>query len=386
MKTTEYITTIALATLTFACVTLAAPAVNAQSGESTISRPVLDSSQLPIRYGIVPFLAADAGYMSRSTDIPTEGVPGSLKLLGSGFFANGRGVADIGFGRLNQKFSQEIEEDEILVSDIFEIGLRYQTEGRWQFGLVGNTYFEQGDRFAANQEDVQFAGLAAHREFNFTPNWVGRFGAKVMNDLNIDSAEVQVAALDFQLGWNFSTTNQMQNMSTATKYPPAPSPTSAAMKQEQESVTPETTAAVSVVDIYPKPLKSEVFDKSSILTFNSASANITSENQRRLERLGDLLYENQNLFDYVELIGHADNTGSDSYNRALSLDRAQSVQQALVRGGLPAIKTRIIAKGEMDPLIDSESPMDLRVNRRVELRFHGVQNTARLESLLNQIE
>ncbi len=366
---------------------------SAQDTGTSIADYGIKDEDFPIRYGIVPFLAGDAGYMSRNIIVPTEGVPTSLKLLGSAYFADGRGVFDLGIGRANQKFSQSLLENETLVTDVMEIGLRYQTANRWQFGLVGNTMFSQGERFAANQEDVQFAGLAAHKEFNLAPNWVARAGVKVMNDLNIPDADVQVATIDLQIGWNFSSSNQGQDIgSTATTTDEVTVldldtddvPTEGAFDFdfEQTAATPlEGPDSATLAGV-----NSSTLDKSSVLNFSSGSRQVTEENRQKLAKLATALEENKDLFERVELIGHADKTGSVEANELISIERAQSVREAMVSGGLPLEKMSVIGKSNLEPLIDSVLPQGLRANRRVELRFHGVKDVARLEEVISSAQ
>jgi len=65
---------------------------------------------------------------------------------------------------------------------------------------------------------------------------------------------------------------------------------------------------------------------------------------------------------------HTDSEGSDTYNRALSKARAQSVRQYLILRGLNADRLKAAGYGEDYPLRDNSSIEGRRKNRRVELK------------------
>lgn len=71
----------------------------------------------------------------------------------------------------------------------------------------------------------------------------------------------------------------------------------------------------------------------------------------------------------VEIAGHTDSIGSDSYNQKLSEGRAQSVKQYFVDHGVP--ETQLTAKGygESQPKADNKTAEGRELNRRVELRI-----------------
>ena len=69
--------------------------------------------------------------------------------------------------------------------------------------------------------------------------------------------------------------------------------------------------------------------------------------------------------DAVQLVGHADRSGSDSYNQALSEQRVQSVKQVLVAKGIDAARVSGVGRGESDPLVPTPDGVRERQNRRV---------------------
>jgi len=69
----------------------------------------------------------------------------------------------------------------------------------------------------------------------------------------------------------------------------------------------------------------------------------------------------------VVATGHTDKSGPDSYNMALSLRRANTVKDALVREGVPATAISVIGKGETQPLVQTADGVREPQNRRVEI-------------------
>jgi outer membrane protein OmpA-like peptidoglycan-associated protein len=69
----------------------------------------------------------------------------------------------------------------------------------------------------------------------------------------------------------------------------------------------------------------------------------------------------------ITATGHADRSGPDSYNMALSLRRANAVKDALVQNGVPATAISVIGKGESQPLVPTADGVREPQNRRVEI-------------------
>ena len=69
----------------------------------------------------------------------------------------------------------------------------------------------------------------------------------------------------------------------------------------------------------------------------------------------------------ITTTGHADRSGPDNYNMALSLRRANAVKDALVRDGVPAGAIQVIGKGETQPLVPTADGVREPQNRRVEI-------------------
>ena len=69
----------------------------------------------------------------------------------------------------------------------------------------------------------------------------------------------------------------------------------------------------------------------------------------------------------ITATGHTDTSGPENYNMALSLRRANTVKDALVREGVPATAISVIGKGESGLLVQTADGVREPQNRRVEI-------------------
>jgi opacity protein-like surface antigen len=69
----------------------------------------------------------------------------------------------------------------------------------------------------------------------------------------------------------------------------------------------------------------------------------------------------------ITATGHTDTSGSEAYNMALSLRRANAVKDALVREGVPATAIAVVGRGEQGLLVQTGPNVREPQNRRVEI-------------------
>ncbi len=85
----------------------------------------------------------------------------------------------------------------------------------------------------------------------------------------------------------------------------------------------------------------------------------------------------QNLNQYpsniVQVVGHTDSTGSESYNQNLSERRAQSVGAILRSNGVPSSRIQTVGMGEAAPIASNDTEAGRQNNRRVEINIIPVQ-------------
>lgn len=69
----------------------------------------------------------------------------------------------------------------------------------------------------------------------------------------------------------------------------------------------------------------------------------------------------------IEVAGHTDSTGGDSYNQLLSESRARAVTDELMRLGVEPVRIDTVGYGETRPIASNDTPAGRQQNRRVEL-------------------
>lgn len=100
--------------------------------------------------------------------------------------------------------------------------------------------------------------------------------------------------------------------------------------------------------------------------FDLDKATLRPESTNELNRLIKLMNDVPTL--EIELSGHTDSQGSESYNQSLSERRAKAVVDYLVNAGIS--KSRLVSKGygEMDPIDTNDTPEGRQMNRRTEFK------------------
>ena len=100
--------------------------------------------------------------------------------------------------------------------------------------------------------------------------------------------------------------------------------------------------------------------------FDFDKFDIRPSDQETLRRKATVLRANPDV--RVRIVGHADERGSDEYNLALGLRRANAVRDFLVSLGLDASRFETASMGEEQPLVRESNEQAWAMNRRAE--FH----------------
>ena len=123
---------------------------------------------------------------------------------------------------------------------------------------------------------------------------------------------------------------------------------------------------VTVVKEVPKFVEVEKFVFPQV-AFRFDSARLTDLGKGRAYLAAEALKEKKDIVVVIE--GHTDNVGTEEYNMALGLRRAESVKKELESLGVEPDRVSVASVGETDPLIPQEASWAHAVNRRVEMRL-----------------
>ena len=101
------------------------------------------------------------------------------------------------------------------------------------------------------------------------------------------------------------------------------------------------------------------------VTFDTDSAALRPQFFGVLNSVGKVLTEYEKTV--IEVAGHTDSTGSDSYNLQLSQRRANTVGEYLYTQGIMDQRIMSVGMGEHHPIADNSTPEGRQLNRRVEI-------------------
>jgi outer membrane protein OmpA-like peptidoglycan-associated protein len=134
---------------------------------------------------------------------------------------------------------------------------------------------------------------------------------------------------------------------------------------EAPKAAPMAPMAAPVAAPAPAKATQAVIAKSYLVFFDFDKSNITPEAQKIIEQAAANA-KGSNATS-ISLTGHTDATGSEKYNMALSLRRANAVKAALVKLGIPENEISVVGKGKSDPLVPTKDGVREPQNRRVQI-------------------
>lgn len=138
---------------------------------------------------------------------------------------------------------------------------------------------------------------------------------------------------------------------------------------QQEKKLRERTAGTGIdVDRQGDQL---VLNMPGDVTFDYNSALVKSQFRSALDSVASTLAEYPST--YIDVYGHTDSTGSDSYNQGLSERRASSVADYLGGRGIQRARMATMGYGETQlKCVPERGEADFQCNRRVEIRIAPV--------------
>ncbi len=108
------------------------------------------------------------------------------------------------------------------------------------------------------------------------------------------------------------------------------------------------------------------------ITFAFDDARLSPSFMPTLDKLASTM--NQYNKTTVNIAGHTDSRGADSYNMGLSRERANSVANYLRSRGVASSRINVMAYGETRPVADNNTDYGRQQNRRVELTINSPQS------------
>ena len=156
----------------------------------------------------------------------------------------------------------------------------------------------------------------------------------------------------------------------ATK-PPAPAP-AAAPKAPVVQPLPSPPPA-------PLPPQKISLGTDGLFRFGGGTlADLQPEGRQKVEQLTQEIRRNFKSIQAISITGHTDRLGSAGYNEALSLKRANTVRDLMVRAGIDESVIKTTGAGKTKPLANCPGAKQtpaliacLQPNRRVEVEVTG---------------
>jgi len=126
---------------------------------------------------------------------------------------------------------------------------------------------------------------------------------------------------------------------------------------EEKTIGEETKVSVTANQKFAKKL-AEI-----VIYFDFDKYNIRKDQWPKVEKLAELIKNNPANYT-VRIEGNCDEWGTEEYNYALGLKRANAVKDALIKLGVDPKKLTIISYGELNPVCTAHAKWCWRKNRR----------------------
>ena len=146
--------------------------------------------------------------------------------------------------------------------------------------------------------------------------------------------------------------------------------TTSSLTENNNSVSVNTENAEVETQSIGQPLNVKVESKnfakelsSIVIYFDFDKYNIRPDQWPKVEKLAKLIKSNPSNYT-VRIEGNCDEWGTEEYNYALGLKRANSVKNALIKLGVDPKKLTVISYGELNPVCTAHARWCWRLNRR----------------------
>jgi len=123
-------------------------------------------------------------------------------------------------------------------------------------------------------------------------------------------------------------------------------------------------------DFYLKPITVGNSVRLNNIFFDLNSADLSPESKTELNKIVRFLNDNAGV--RISIAGHTDDLGSEQYNQQLSLNRARSVYDYLIKEGIKIQSITFAGYGESRPIMDNTDEESRKLNRRIEFTVEGL--------------
>lgn len=116
-----------------------------------------------------------------------------------------------------------------------------------------------------------------------------------------------------------------------------------------------------------------VINMPSNITFNTGSSTTNEKFFTILDSVIIVIQEYEKTL--IEVVGHTDSVGSQSFNKSLSEERAASIVEYLMRQNVEPLRLGIYGYGENYPIAGNDTEQGRAQNRRVEIALVPIVST-----------
>ena len=136
-----------------------------------------------------------------------------------------------------------------------------------------------------------------------------------------------------------------------------------------EDMTVDCGAEPPVV-VVPTPPPAPVYEKSTLSSealFDHDKSVLKPEGQAALHELNESIKAKGARVVDIDVIGHTDSDGTEEYNQALSVRRAEAVRDYMVSEGVDSNIIDVSGEGESNPVASNATREGRAQNRRVDI-------------------
>jgi OmpA-OmpF porin, OOP family len=101
--------------------------------------------------------------------------------------------------------------------------------------------------------------------------------------------------------------------------------------------------------------------------FDFGKTTLRSQSYETLNKLAEYLKRKGEI--NIEIDGHTDNVGAPERNISLSLERAKSILNYLIKKGISKKRITVKGYGDLQPISDNNSEKERQKNRRIEIKI-----------------